>query len=275
MNVGILSKRTTNLAGEIKKFYENKGFNVVIYTLENLSINENLFNNDFYILKSKNLFFLYAGFFLKANNIPVVPNPQVSFMQKNRIQSHFLLEKADLLTPRFYLGKSETLINQLDSEVFPLILKPIMGSGSKGVKVINSVQELKAEDKEILYLENFIKGLHYNVYFIDNRICTLIKPPLSNEHADMKKVNTPKDIEDLIKKWRLFLAESNLFGHLDIVREESSKDLYVVDPGSFPEFTNWNCSSSPVKEICNLILNQVEEMKNKLNNDIQHTRVNE
>jgi hypothetical protein len=266
MNIGILSKRTTNLAGEIKKFYENKGFNVAIYTLENLSINENLFNNDFYILKSKNLFFLYAGFFLKANDIPVIPNPQVSFMQKNRIQSHFLLEKAGLLTPRFYLGTLETLINQLYSKNFPLILKPIMGSGSKGVKVINSVQDLKTEDKKILYLEDFITGIHYNVYFIGNRICTLIKPPLSNEHVDMEKVKTPKDIEDLIKKWRLFLGENSLFGHLDIVRDESSKALYVVDPGSFPEFTNWKCNSTPVKEICNLILDQVGRLKKNQKN---------
>jgi len=126
MNIGILSKRTTNFAGKIKQYYENKGFNVTIYTLENLAINETLFKNDFYILKSKNLFFLYAGFFLEANNIPVIPNPQVTFKQKNRIQSHFLLEKAGLLTPRFYFGTSDTLINKLDSNTFPLILKQIM-----------------------------------------------------------------------------------------------------------------------------------------------------
>jgi hypothetical protein len=266
MNIGILSKRTTMLAGKIKRYYENKGFNVTIYTLKNLAINETLFKNDFYILKSKNLFFLYAGFFLKANNIPVIPNPQVSFKLKNRIQSYFFLEKAGLLTPRFYFGTTETLINQLDSNIFPLILKPIMGSGSNGVKVINSIKELKAEENKILYLEDFIKGIHYNVYFIDNCICTLVKPPLSNEHVDMEEVETSKDIRELIKKWRLFLAENNLFGHLDIVRDELSKELYVVDPGSFPEFTNWMGSGAPVEKICNLILNQFEEMKTNLNN---------
>lgn len=266
MNIGILSKRTTNLAGKIKQFYENKGFNVTIYTLENLAINETLFKNDFYILKSKNLFFLYAGFFLEANNIPVIPNPQITFKQKNRIQSHFLLEKAGLLTPRFYFGTSDTLINQLDSNVFPLILKPIMSSGSRGVKVINSIKELKAEEKKILYLEDFIKGIHYNVYFIDNYVCTLLKPPLSNEHVDMEEVETSKDIMELIKKWRLYLAENNLFGHLDIVRDELSKELYVVDPGSFPEFTHWKGGGSPVEKICNLILTRFEEMKTNLNN---------
>lgn len=266
MNIGILSKRTTMLAGKMKRYYEDKGLNVDIYTLENLTINETLFSNDFYILKSKSLFFLYAGFFLEANNIPVVPNPHSTFMQKNRIHSHFLIEKAGLLTPKFYYGTSETLIDQLMPNVFPLILKPVVGSGSRGVKVINSVQELKPEGKKILYLENFIKGIHYNVYFINDRICTLIKPPLSNEHVHMEKVKTPKDIEQLIKKWRILLGDNNLFGHLDIVRDESSKELYVVDPGSFPEFINWKCNGSPVEEICNLILHQVEKLKNNLKN---------
>ncbi|MHA2038847.1 MAG: hypothetical protein ACW972_03965 [Promethearchaeota archaeon] len=261
MNIGILSKRTTKFAGRMKKYYENKGFKVSIYTLENLAINETLFSNDFYILKSKSLFFLYAGFFLNANNIPVIPNPQISFMQKNRLQSHFLIEKAGLLAPKFYYGTSETLSAKLDASCFPLILKPVVGSGSRGVKVISSLQNLQTEDKKILYLENFIKGIHYNVYFINDNICTLIKPPLSNEHVDMEYIKTPKDIEQVIKNWRMLLADNNLFGHLDIVRDESSKDLYVVDPGSFPEFTNWKCSGSPVEEICNLILKQVEKLK--------------
>ncbi|MHA1932605.1 MAG: ATP-grasp domain-containing protein, partial [Promethearchaeota archaeon] len=164
----------------------------------------------------------------------------------------------------FYYGTKETLIDQLDAKVFPLILKPVIGSGSRGIRIINSAQELKSEENKILYLENFIKGVHYNVYFIDDRICTLIKPPLSNEHVDMEKVKTPKDIEELIKKWRMCLVENNLFGHLDIVRDESSGILYVVDPGSFPEFTNWKCSGSPVNEICNLILEQVEKLQNNL-----------
>lgn len=261
MNIGILSKRTTTLAGKIKKYYENKGFNVVIYTLENLTINETLFSNDFYILKSKNLFFLYAGFFLDANDIPVIPNPQITFLQKNRIHSHFLIEKAGLLTPKFYLGTVDTLRNQLNSNDFPLILKPIMGSGSKGVKIVRSSKDIPTDSNKILYLENYVNGVHYNVYFIDNEICTLIKPPLSHEHVDMNLIETPKDVRELIKNWRDYFNGEVLFGHLDIVREELSNKLYIVDPGSFPEFTNWKCGSSPVEKICNLIINQFEKVK--------------
>ncbi|MHA2392521.1 MAG: ATP-grasp domain-containing protein [Promethearchaeota archaeon] len=265
MNIGILSKRTTMFTGKIKTYLENKGFNVSIHTLENLVINEALFNNNFYILKSKNLFFLYSGYFLEANNIPVIPKPEVSFVQKNRIHSHFVMRKIGLTTPNIYLGAIDTLEHKLNQDDFPFILKPIMGSGSKGVKIVKSVQDLHTENNRVLYLEQFIKGVHYNVYFIGNNICTLIKPPLSNEHVDMEKVKTPDDIKKLIKKWRAFFKGDVMFGHLDIVREEGSNKIYVVDPGSFPEFTNWKCDISPVKKICDLILKQFKKWKKNRN----------
>lgn len=101
MNIGILSKRKTMMAGKLKAHLENKGYIVSIYTLEDLVINKSLLNHDFFILKSKSLFFLYAGYFLEANNIPVIPKPDVSFIQKNRIQSHFLIKKLGLLCPKY------------------------------------------------------------------------------------------------------------------------------------------------------------------------------
>ncbi len=265
MKIGILSKRKTMMTGKLKDCLENKGYTVSIYTLENLIINETLLNNDFCILKSKSLFFLYAGFFLEANSIPVIPNPQISFLQKNRIQSHFLMKRIGLLAPDIYLGTTDTFKNQLDLKDFPFILKPIMGSGSKGVRIIRSKEDLKSENNTILYLERYIKGIHYNVYFIDNEICSLIKPPLSDEHVDMKKIETPDDIRDVIKKWKDYFKGDLLFGHLDIVREEASNNLYVVDPGSFPEFTNWKCKISPVESICNLIINKYEKLQKNHN----------
>ncbi|MFX1391470.1 MAG: RimK family alpha-L-glutamate ligase [Promethearchaeota archaeon] len=263
MNIGILSKRTTMMAGNLKECLESKGFNVSIYTLENLAINQELLKHDFYILKSKSLFFLYAGYYLEAKNKIVIPNPHCSFIQKNRIHSHFTLKKAGVMTPEIYLGTADTFKNTLNSDSFPLIKKPIMGSGSKGVKIIKSLDELKSENEDILYMEKFIKGIHYNVYFIDDHICTLIKPPLAHEHVNMKKIETPNDIREIIIRWRNFFKGELMFGHLDVVRKESDNELYVVDPGSFPEFTNWKCELSPVEEICNLIINKVEELNKR------------
>lgn len=247
------------MTGKLKSYLESKGFTVSIFTLENLVISESLLNFDFFILKSKNLFFLYAGYFLEANNIQVIPKPSISFVQKNRVQSHFLLKKIGLLCPEIYLGTPDTFKTNLNE--FPYILKPIMGSGSKGVRIIKSKEDLNIYDNVILYIEKFINGLHYNVYFIGNDICTLIKPPLSNEHVDMKKINTPEDIKNLIESWKDYFKGNLLFGHLDIVREKISDKLYVVDPGSFPEFTNWKGEGSPSEKICNLILKHVKKSK--------------
>lgn len=257
MNIGILSKRTNMFTGKITQYYEQYDNTVSVFTLENLVINEDLLKNDFYILKSKGLFFLYAGFFLEANNVKVIPDPQLSFMQKHRVQSHYLLKRAGLLTPNFFLGSLGTLRNQLRKTDFPLIIKPFMGSGSRGVEVINSIDDLNPIKDGIFYLENYIAGEHYNVYFIADQVCTLVKPPLANEHVEMEKIKTPDDIQKIIEKWRTYLGEKALFGHLDIVREEKSNDLFIVDPGSFPEFSNWKSEVSPVEKICNLILKHV------------------
>jgi len=257
MKIGILSKRTNMFTGKITQFYEQSGHTVSVFTLENLVINEELLKNDFYILKSKGLFFLYAGFFLDENNVKVLPDPYTSFMQKHRIHSHYLLRRTGLLTPDFYMASLETFRNQLVLSDFPLIIKPIMGSGNRGVKKINSIDDLDSDNNEILYMEKFITGEHYNVYFIADQICTLVKPPLANEHVEMEMITTPNDILRIIKKWRNYLGEKALFGHLDIVREEKTNSLFVVDLGSFPEFSNWKCEVSPVEKICNLILNHV------------------
>ena len=209
MKIGILSKRKTMLAGEIKIYLENKGFKVKIYTLKNLIINETLLNNDFYILKSKSLFFLYAGYFLDAHHKPVFPKPQVSLVQKNRIQSHLAAERAGLINPIIYLGTAKTLRKKLNSDHFPLILKPLMGSGSKGVKLIKTAKHMPLNSNRILYLEKYINGIHYNIYFIQDEICSLIKPPLSDEHVEMEKIETPKDITEIIKKWQNFFHNMN------------------------------------------------------------------
>ena len=78
MKIGILSKRTQMITGKIKEYLEKKGHNVKIYSAENLCINESLFENDFYILKSKKLFFLsltkFTATFLHLNLLTNLPS---------------------------------------------------------------------------------------------------------------------------------------------------------------------------------------------------------
>ncbi len=260
MKIGILSKRKGHFTGEIQKHLEIRGHEVKILTANNLNINEMLLNRDLYILKSKHLLYLYAGYFLEANMIPVIPNTNISYIHKNRVESYFSMKNMGLLCPKIFMGTFKTLKSQLQESSFPLISKPMLGSGSRDVKVYNSLQDFNVPTENYLYLENFIKGTHYLAYFIGNEICICEKRPLSNEHQDTELIESDKEIEKYLIKWKE--KYNLLFGHLDLVRETNTNKLYVVDSGTFPEFTNWKRDSDPTSKICDLILKEYRALKN-------------
>ena len=260
MKIGILSKRRGNFAGEIQKYLELKGHDVKIFTADDLVVNEVLLNRDFYILKSKHLLYLYAGYFLEANMIPVIPNTTISYIHKNRVESYFSMKNLSLLCPNTFMGTFKTLKSQLKKSNFPLISKPIHGSGSRGVKVYNSLQDFNVPNENYLYLEKFIKGTHYLAYFIENEICICKKRPLSNEHQETELIESDKEIENYLIKWKE--KYKLLFGHLYLVRETNTNNLYVVDAGTFPEFSNWKRDTDPTTKISDLILKQYRVLNN-------------
>lgn len=261
MKIGILSKRTGFFTGKLKDFYENIGHNVKIYTKENLCIDESLLENELFILKSKHQIpFIYAGFYAEAHSIPVIPNPDISYKNKNRLESYLLIKNVGLLHPQWYYGTPHAIKKNLEKEDFPLILKPVMGSGSIGVKILNIINDIDNLNNKILYAEKFIEGTHYTVYFISDEICVMEKIPLKNEHSDMIKRELSKEIKRVIQKWKK--SYNLLFGHLEIVKEKKTNKLFVVDTGTFPQFSNWKCDGDPVSIIGNLILKEYRKIKN-------------
>ncbi len=260
MKIGILSKRETGFAEKMQSYYEEKGFEVTIYTSRNLTVNKMLLENDFYILKSKQLLFLYAGYFLKANNIPVIPDPSISYKHKHRIESYYSIRNVGLNTPDIYLGTPKTIKSQFKQLDYPFIVKPLMGSSSEGIRIIKNSADFDSDENKILYIEKFIDGIHYLSYFIDKHICVGEKQPLKNEHSEVKIVPPDEDIKQALIKWRD--KYNLLFGHLDMIREYKTNNLIVVDSGTFPEFTNWKIIIDPVSTICNLILERYREMAN-------------
>ncbi len=259
MKIGILTKKTNGFAGQMKIYFQNIGHQVNLYTMQNLCINETLMQNDFYVLKSKGLFFLYAAHYLEINGVLVVPNADITYKHKNRLESHNLLEKSGLLFPAHFFGYKNVLLAHLSEDDFPLVIKPITGSGSRGVKLLNSLKDLKSEPDKILYVEKFIQGKHYIAYFIGDEECLVEKLPLTHEHTPAKVVPLTKELKNIILHWKQHY--DLLFGHLDLVIEEKTNKVYIVDTGSFPEFSNWQCGSQPVKKVCDLILSKAKLMK--------------
>lgn len=253
VRIGILSKRTNTFAGRMKDYLETLGHNVKIYTLNNLCINKALLEEqDYFILKSKKLIYLNAGFFIKANNIPIFPDPELTFKHKNRIQAHYLLKQAGLESPDFFIGSKNALKNHIDNIDLPLVSKSFMDSGSLDVSFINKNSNLSSLGEHIVYFERKVKGKHYIIYFIENDISVSEKPPLSTEHAEMKQITPTKSMIKIVEKWRK--THDVPFGHLDVIQEDSSEKIVVVDPGNFPEFVNWKGKDDPCPKVCNIIL---------------------
>jgi glutathione synthase/RimK-type ligase-like ATP-grasp enzyme len=259
MRIGILSKRETGLVDRLRIFFIENGHKVSIYTSKNLKVNSSLFKNDLYILKSKQLLFLYAAYFLQLNNVSIIPDPTISYIHKHRVETYYSMKKCGLNTPQIYMGTPRSIKKDLKASDYPLIVKPLMGSGSKGIKIIKSSKDFENDLNKILYFEKFIKGIHYLAYFIGDKICVGEKQPLANEHAKIKVIEPEKDIKNVLKIWRN--AYNLLFGHLDIIRETKYNKLLVVDTGTFPEFSNWKLDNDYGTEICNLLLKRYEEIK--------------
>ncbi|NHJ20789.1 MAG: ATP-grasp domain-containing protein [Candidatus Lokiarchaeota archaeon] len=259
MKIGILSKRTGGFTWKIKDYYENIGHQVKIFTADNLCINDSLLENDFYILKSKRMLYLYAGYFLEANMVPVIPNTSLSHTHKDRIESYYAIKNTGLAYPQVYMGYLKILKKLLKNSYFPLISKPIFGSGSNDIRILNSTKDINKDFEEPLYLEKYIDGVHYLAYFIGDNSCICEKKPLSNEHSQMIKIEFDEEIEEYLRKWK---NKYNLsFGHLDLVRENKTNQLYVVDAGTFPEFSNWKQKINPISSVCNLIMKKYSEIK--------------
>ena len=243
----------------MKEYYETLGHEVKIYTSENLCINDTLFHHDFFILKSKKLIYLYAGCFLRENHIPIYPDPYLTMKHKYRIDAHYLIKKAGLVYPKFYVGSKEALNKIFKEDDFPLVSKSLMDSGSKDVKIIRSMKDLSSLNDEVVYYEHYIEGTHYIIYFIGNEISVAKKPPLSNEHAIMEQITPSKQMKEIIDRWKI--VHDIKFGHLDVIKEDSTGKIFIVDPGNFPEFTNWKENDDPCPKICNIILNEIKNLK--------------
>jgi len=256
MQIGILSRRDTGLVLNLKKILEKRGYEVKIYSYDNLIIDNNLFENDFYILKSKKELFLYAAYFLEANHIPVFPEPILCHSHRNRILAHRLIRNAGLHSPEIFIGSLAMLQKQLKPNAFPLVKKPIMGSENEGIRIINSLQELSLHEP-IIYLEQYIEGKHYNVHFIENDIEMFQKKKLA--HGIIKRINLKDDVTDVVNRWRSFFNNQLIFGHLDLVRETQTNKLYIVDVGTFPQFSHWNTEDKPFEKLSEIIIKQIQK----------------
>jgi hypothetical protein len=237
MRVAVMTKRRSGFVEVLEACARRDGHDLESFDLADLAVDDRLAAFDLVVLKSKHLYFLYAGFHAQALGAQVVPDPWISKQVSTRIEMPFLAQRAGIATPRFWFAAPDVVREQLPASRFPLVRKRIVGSGSAGVELIESKDALPETTDRHLYLEECIPGPHMAVYFIEGDIAAFGKRPFASGREPVEAIAAADDVASAVGRWRRTTGLA--FGKLDFVRDARTGALVLVDAGSFPQFRHW------------------------------------
>ena len=247
MRIALLTKRHTGLCAVLAARAQGAGHEVTSFDLATLVVDDTLAAFDLVVLKSKQLYFLYAGLHAKALGATVVPDPEVSRTVTTRIEMPFIAARAHIATPRFWFASPDAIRERLPASDFPLVRKHIVGSGSTGVELVPLKSDLPRTSDQHLYLEQFVRGQHLLVYFIEDDTRVYEKRPFVSGREPVRRVGVAADVAAAVERWRRTTGLA--FGHLDFVRDERTQALMLVDAGPFPQFRHWQGAAERVSRI--------------------------
>jgi hypothetical protein len=237
MRVAVLTKRRTGFCAVLEAYAASRGHEVALIDLDGLVVDDALGEFDLVVIKSKQLYFLYAGLHAQALGVAVVPDPGICRQVSTRIERPFLVQRAGIASPRFFFATADALRKGLAETEFPLVRKRIVGSGSVGVELIPSMAELPPTTDRHLYLEQFVRGRHLLVYFIEDDVRVYEKQPFVSGREPVVPMPVDADLAAAVDRWKR--ATGLAFGHIDFVRDERTEVLMLVDAGPFPQFRHW------------------------------------
>jgi carbamoyl-phosphate synthase large subunit len=159
------------------------------------------------------------------------------------------------------------------TDKYPLIAKPIHGSASKGILVLENPLDLKnLANKEDYLIQQFVKGNEYSVDVYvsteDKKIVSIVpRIRLENQGGESIKSITIKE-ERLIDFSREIIEKTKLVGPitLQLIENEETKDLYFMEIN--PRFGGavlnsiFSGANSPI-----YLLNDFYKLKNTYNED--------
>lgn len=244
MRIAVLTKRRTGLCAVLEACASRDGHEVAMFDLGTLVVDDALGGFDLVVVKSKQLYFLYGGLHARAMGVAVFPDPEVSRQVSSRIERPFVAQRAGIATPRFYFATPDIVRKRLPDAAFPLVRKPIVGSGSVGVELVASKAQMPQTADRHLYLEELVRGRHLLVYFIEDDTRVYEKRPFVSGREPVTPMPVDRDVAEAVDRWRD--ATGLAFGHLDFVRDERTHALVLVDAGPFPQFRHWQGAAERV-----------------------------
>lgn len=133
---------------------------------------------------------------------------------------------------RAFLSNIGVLIPKQYPQTFPVIVKPIIGTGSKGTVKVNTPEELNFYYKKDMFYEEFIDGVEYTIDGVSNfngkMVCCLPRIRLEKKGGLATKCITEKN-EELEKLAKKIAEEMKLVGVWNLQCIKKNGKYYFID----------------------------------------------
>lgn len=216
------------------------------YSLEDGRWMENL---DIIVARGRSFHLLSLLGWAEKRGVSTVNKRSAIASVHNKTDMAVLLAEARFPTPRTFMGPIQELYKTIPSQVYPVILKPIFGDNSRGLRLVNFPEEMRLVEwsEPVALAQRFIAndGYDLKLYGIGDEICAVRKPSPVNlaaraglnavdgRSAKVEIVPLTPGLEELGRSLgRLFGLE--LYG-VDCI--ETSEGPVVIEVNEFPNYT--------------------------------------
>ncbi|HAH32278.1 MAG TPA: hypothetical protein DCL44_08195 [Elusimicrobia bacterium] len=216
------------------------------YALDDSRWTENL---DIIVARGRSFHLLCMLGWAEARGVHAINRRSAIASVHNKADMAVLLAKARLPTPKTFLGPVQELYKTIPSQIYPIILKPIFGDNSRGLRLVHTPEEMKLVEwpEPVALAQRFIAndGYDLKLYGIGDEIYSVRKPSpfglavnggiggVKSREAKVELVPLTAGLAELGRSLRLLFG-LELYG-VDCI--ETPEGPVVIEVNEFPNYT--------------------------------------
>ncbi len=160
MKVALLTSKKMELSDSallsLSNYLLSKGMSSQIISPRTINPDISLLRNfDVIIIRILHREYLWIAQYLEEVGIKVINSYKALSLSSNKLISDGIMEQSGLKIPKTVFALKEKILENVDSSMFPALVKPLYGR-SRGIVYIKSVDNLRNLRRRWIYLQEFI-----------------------------------------------------------------------------------------------------------------------
>ena len=240
MKVGLLTseeiKSSGSLVASLNNYLLTNGMSSQMISLVTNPDISSLRDYDVLIVKIREREYFWLAQYLEEIGTKVINSYKALSLSSNKLISDEIMKQSGLKTPRTVFALKEKILENVDSSMFPALVKPLYGR-SKGIIYVKSVDNLKNLRKKWIYLQKFIPNNDgvTRIYKIGKVVESFFHP----NQGKAWQVSVPD--ETMKGALRCFNRMEMEIGGMDLI--EGKDGYYALEVNDFPagvkRIENW------------------------------------